>query len=260
MNLIAEYFLRVTLVLMLAFAVTRMLRRQPAALRHVLWACAFVIAAATPLFLQFGPRIEIEHPAPVITLQTESISNTAGQLSLSPSPPKPSRVRSIPWLEILWLTGALAFGIRLFNASRRTRALLKHVQVLEIPAPHLIRIAESDAVATAMTIGAFRPWILLPPEHRGWEPEFLRAVLVHEVAHVRRRDCLLQWLPNLVCAVHWFNPLVSLDLRDPVAEGLRAHLVLGVDPNGLDSRTCHHLSEVSPVVGRVGTRPAAQSA
>jgi hypothetical protein len=38
-------------------------------------------------------------------------------------------------------------------------------------------------------------------------------VLLHEVAHVKRRDVLLNWLMILAGALHWFNPLVWLGLR-----------------------------------------------
>jgi TonB family protein len=117
-----------------------------------------------------------------------------------------------------------------WNGLRKARALLRNATILEslsgfaLPEAEArsIRIAESDAVATAMTLGVFHPWILLPREHRLWEPELLRAVLLHELAHVRRRDCLIQWLPNIVCAVHWFNPLVWLARSEMLCESERA--------------------------------------
>lgn len=38
----------------------------------------------------------------------------------------------------------------------------------------------------------------------------MRAVLLHEVAHVRRRDTLVQCAAQLACALYWWNPLVWL--------------------------------------------------
>ena len=233
MNLMIEYSLRAALVLTLAFAVTRMLRRQAPAFRHVIWVCAFSIAAATPVFLQFGPRIRMERSAPQAAFDA---ATRAGSVTLVPagnSVPLTPRFtpyfNAIPFLEIVWLSGVFLVGIRVWKAARKARALLKNAVLLKSPCGaglpegvESIRIAETDAVATAMTLGVFRPWILLPREHRLWEPELLRAVLLHEVAHVRRRDCLLQWLPNVVCAVHWFNPLVWLARSEMLCESERA--------------------------------------
>lgn len=231
MNLMIDYSLRVTVVLTLAFAVTRMLRRQSPAFRHVLWMCAFSIAAAAPLFLQFGPRIRVESSAPQAAFEATAASDSVTPDSVDQTGPRQLTrgLKEIPFLEIVWLAGVLWVGTRMWNARRRARALLKNANVIEnlsggsLPdGAESLRIAETDAVATAMTLGVFRPWILLPREHRLWEPELLRAVLLHEAAHVRRRDCLVQWLPNVVCAVHWFNPLAWLARSEMLCESERA--------------------------------------
>ncbi|HEY3913369.1 MAG TPA: M56 family metallopeptidase, partial [Verrucomicrobiae bacterium] len=41
----------------------------------------------------------------------------------------------------------------------------------------------------------------------------LRMVFLHEMAHVRRNDTVLNWLMIGVQFLHWFNPLVWMAFR-----------------------------------------------
>ena len=220
MNLPWDYLIRTTLVFALTLLVTRMLQRQSAAFRHVIWICAFGIAALTPVLSRFGPRFQFERPSPAIAPQATPVVGRAVEVALPTIPPPPSK--KLPFLEILWIAGMIPFGVRALNASRNARALLKNATVLNLAVGGSSRIAESDAVATPMTLGVLHPWILLPTEHRLWDPERLRAVMLHELAHVRRRDCLLQWLPNIVCTVNWFNPLAWMARSEMLCESERA--------------------------------------
>jgi beta-lactamase regulating signal transducer with metallopeptidase domain len=58
--------------------------------------------------------------------------------------------------------------------------------------------------------GVFRPRLLLPAESQEWSDDQVRSVLLHELAHIQRRDTLAQWLTQIACALHWWNPLVWL--------------------------------------------------
>lgn len=68
-------------------------------------------------------------------------------------------------------------------------------------------LAESEAVSVPITLGVWHPVVLLPTAWFGWNIWELRAVLVHEVSHVARRDSLVQRLSLTHCAVFWFSPL-----------------------------------------------------
>ena len=56
--------------------------------------------------------------------------------------------------------------------------------------------------------GIRRSRLVLPAAARQWSGEQLRSVLLHELAHVKRRDTMTQLLAQVACALHWFNPLV----------------------------------------------------
>lgn len=63
-----------------------------------------------------------------------------------------------------------------------------------------------------------RPVILLPPKFGEWPEARIRAVLMHELAHIVRRDCLTQVLARFTCAIYWFNPFAWLIERQLVKE------------------------------------------
>jgi beta-lactamase regulating signal transducer with metallopeptidase domain len=66
---------------------------------------------------------------------------------------------------------------------------------------------------TPMTWGVLRTRLLLPSEASNWELRRLRAVLLHELAHVKRYDTFTHVFAQLVLANFWFHPLVWLAAR-----------------------------------------------
>jgi TonB family protein len=64
----------------------------------------------------------------------------------------------------------------------------------------------SDAVTSPATFGAWRPTILLPSRIETLGTDVQRAVLYHELLHVRRRDWVATLAEEFWCAVLWFHP------------------------------------------------------
>jgi hypothetical protein len=73
-----------------------------------------------------------------------------------------------------------------------------------------VRVLQAQGPAMPMTWGIRRPTILLPAEADEWDAERRRDVLLHELAHVKRHDFLIQLVARIACAVYWFHPLVWL--------------------------------------------------
>jgi protein TonB len=65
-----------------------------------------------------------------------------------------------------------------------------------------------EALRQPVTFGFRRPVILLPVKLADRNADIQRAVLSHELFHVKRRDWCWLLLEEIVCAVFWFNPAV----------------------------------------------------
>ncbi|PYT35874.1 MAG: hypothetical protein DMG58_00910 [Acidobacteria bacterium] len=65
----------------------------------------------------------------------------------------------------------------------------------------------SRAVAVPITVGAKEPAILLPGDWQSWDDWKLRAVLAHELAHIRRGDWLVTVATSVNRCIFWFHPL-----------------------------------------------------
>lgn len=62
------------------------------------------------------------------------------------------------------------------------------------------------------TVGAFRPTIVVPKTLTD-DQEALRMTLTHELVHVRRYDCLAQWVERLVASLFAIHPGVGILCR-----------------------------------------------
>ena len=101
---------------------------------------------------------------------------------------------------------------------------------------HRLRFRESARATMPMACGIVKPIVLMPADANRWPLERLRIVLLHELAHVKRRDCLTHVIVQLACALYWFNPLTWLAARHIRTERERAcdDLVLASGTRGPD--------------------------
>ena len=169
------------------------------------------------------------------------------------------------FLLTVWLGGAVIILVSIAVGGLRLRELRRAAQPLSKPdwLPLLRQLCKELRVGRPVTLlqsaedvmpatwGWWRPVILLPAEADAWSPERRRVVLLHELAHVKRWDCLTQTIARLACAVYWFNPLLWLAARRMCVERERACDDLVLNGGCKASDYAAHLVEIARSFRRV---------
>lgn len=139
-------------------------------------------------------------------------------------------------LFFVWLAGALVALLPMAIGRLRLQGWVRqqadglgpawsHTRdALAFSRPALTRLRFVDAApgSMPMTWGVLRPTIALPADGASWPETRRRDVLLHEFAHVARRDCLTEVLGRIACAARWYDPLAWLALRRMRLERERA--------------------------------------
>ncbi len=283
--------LKITAALLTAWLVTLGLRRSSAALRHLVWSAALLAVLALPLLSALPWRLPvilpqqaaIEHagsgagdsPAGTGMAAPESApqERTDGAAPAISQPISTTPARGRPsWpvlLVAIWAAGALILLGRLGVGGLVVARLARRATPLDVPEwtrplvegadrlglPRLPALLMSHRLPMPFACGLFRPTIILPAGADEWDDRRRRAVLCHELAHLRRLDLPVSLLGQIACAVHWFNPLVWMAVRRMRIESERAcdDLVLGAGTR--PSEYADHLLQI--VCRSARTRPPA---
>ena len=231
MSLLVASSVDVTVILAAVLALSWLLRRRSAALRHAVLAAGVMSAALAPLLEAVLPP----WPLPLVsaaraTLQPSEIRFAAEAAPLAPATFAASaQAAAFDWNTVwfaVWAAGALialaglATGlIRLNRITRRCapidrgqwRAVADEVaRDYALRPVALLQSVERDLLVTC---GVIRPTIMLPAGCDGWTDARRRIVLAHEIAHIRRRDWATQMIAEAFRAFFWFHPLAWIVCR-----------------------------------------------
>lgn len=162
--------------------------------------------------------------APIIEPESETTPVTVvsprAPATTAPAASKPAPLTVWQTLSIVWLAGALAvvaamvaLHVRLWRRVRRDRQgatdemlrLLRQCST-QMGVRRVPELVITQAVQAPAVFGLVRPSVLLPADLEV-DTASLRLVLLHELAHLRRRDLWVQVIAALAVAAHWFNPL-----------------------------------------------------
>jgi uncharacterized protein (TIGR03435 family) len=181
--------------------------RRSAALQHAVWLS--VVCGMLALFAIGGMLPEL--PLHVFAGQVQNVQPATQTVTYQQIQPfevshrvnAPSPATRLDWARIAlwtWATIALIFIVRLLTGMHLVRKLMGKSTPVN-------GFFESDFISVPLTMGWLRPRVMLPTAWREWSSQKLSAVLVHEEAHVRRRDGLAALLAGLNRSIFWFHPL-----------------------------------------------------
>lgn len=240
MELFIDTVIKSSIVLLLTMGTTWQLRRQSAALRHLVWTVGLVSALALPLLGPVLPawqpqfagiavssleRIrEVQHPRHAADFVATAIQSAAAPIPISAAaqpPAPPSWITPARLLLATWILGMLTVAsLLLMEVIKLARVAIRSDAVREqswrdlasevsraLRLTRSVRLMRNPNASVLGTWGTFRPRVLLPRESSDWSSERMRVVLGHELAHVKRNDWLVQIVAESARAIYWFNPL-----------------------------------------------------
>jgi TonB family protein len=237
-----ELAVKATLVIGATWALVRIMSRASAAARSSAWTWGLMFILVLPPCIALLPSWSTDVlPISPMRRAVGAIVSDLGideppagrELAQLPSSAGPARATppllfeaaaAGTWLVVsmVWLLGTV------LALARLARGLLIGRQISKAAGPLLdpewtamvaegcaqvgVRRAPPIKVSTRIAVpamtGVLNPILLLPADCDQWSASCRRVVVLHELAHLRRRDCLVQLLADCACAMYWFHPLV----------------------------------------------------
>jgi len=206
-----------------------------------------------------GPELGTSSPSVSnpIDPKVEATVSTVRDI-VSPKTPWYGILRNPALLFWIWAAVAVLFAVWLTWGAFMVHRIVRRSRPLETPdwrnplfevadrlgldeAPRLVR---SDDAKMPFACGLLQPTIVLPAECDGWTLDRRRAVLLHELAHVRRRDLVGHTVGRFACALYWFHPLVWTAAKRLRSESERACDDLALTCGARASDYAEHLLDI----------------
>jgi bla regulator protein blaR1 len=215
---IADHLWQSTLFACATWLLTLALRKNSARVRHWIWVTATLkFLVPFSLLIALGSRVPWGTAlAPASSSVSSSVSIALHQVSQPFAPAadsspvvmtaaaRASVIPAIVWT--LWACGFLGVAVSWLIRWRRVSSAVRAGSLVQLGLP--IRAISSPAFIEPGIFGIFRPILLLPEGITGrLTPEQWKAIVAHELCHVRRRDNLIGVIQMFVETVFWFHPM-----------------------------------------------------
>jgi beta-lactamase regulating signal transducer with metallopeptidase domain len=229
------------------------LRRASAAARHQLWTFAVVGVLILPALFWGLPSwravvpgisaVRVTEPGrePSLTpvaAADRDVARPSSSMSVSSAvQPIATKDRAaspvprvVPWARLvlaMYVAGVLLMLARVVREQVYVRRLARRADtehdnewtaLVGVTAARLgirrrIGLLRSTEPMMPITWGIVRPFVMVPAGSSSWPVARREAVLVHELSHVARHDCLTQTIAAVACALYWPHPGVWFAAR-----------------------------------------------
>lgn len=176
-----------------------------------------VVVNTTPQVVKPAAPVAIENAATENPASIENYFNNAADFFIG------YFKEHLPMIVLLWLLGVVVLTLRLIGGYAYTQRLKSHkvfpvtekwknsfnqlCKRINIKRP--VELAESAIVKIPVTIGYFKPVILLPlGSLTGLPTEQVEAIIVHELAHIQRADFIINIIQSVVETIFFYHPAV----------------------------------------------------
>jgi beta-lactamase regulating signal transducer with metallopeptidase domain/HEAT repeat protein len=255
------FVVRATAILLAALGMTLVMRRSSAGARHLVWLGSLAGLLLLPALSASLPATFRILPASLAPETGPASAPAAIPLPLAPAPAaqltsgvdhvdvaadfpasQGTSRASLPAMTplglslLVWGLVAVALLLRMILGALAVRRIVRRARPLSdgswltplveiadrLDLPEAPRLVMSEQVHIPFACNARHPTIVLPAEAAAWSADRRHAVLLHELAHVRRRDLLGHAVGRFACALYWFHPLVWTAAKKLRAESERA--------------------------------------
>ena len=207
---VTAYSVQLAVLVTVATAITVALRMRAPRPSLSFWQAVLVAAVLLPLV---QPRPEVSD---VVTAASPALASV--NMGIAALTPQDMEIATLliyvvaggGLARLLWLAIGFLRLRRIVANATPADTLQPVARELEEAIGATAAITVSDDIQTPATIGVRRPLILLPRRIMEMPQSVQRAVLAHELVHVRRRDWLHTLLEELWCAILWFHPAARL--------------------------------------------------
>lgn len=204
---LAAHWLQACVLSAAAAALAGALRLRHPRVRLIFWQTVFALVLALPLLQRWEPQLPLPLPADGAVPATLALTRVGAEAI--PTWWWPHWTLLIVGAGIAARIGWIALGLVRLRHMRRLPAIEAdwseefEVAMRELAVSASLRRSDRKG---PLNFGATRPVIVLPSSFSTLDRSARRAVALHELMHVRRRDWLVAFLEEILLALVWFHP------------------------------------------------------